>query len=123
MERGFRFLKDPLFFASSLFVKKTSGIAGLLMVMTLALMVYNIAQRRMRKNLEKQQEYIPNQIGKPVNKPTLRWVFQLFEGIDFVKIKVNGRLECLVNGMNSLHEKIIKLFGETTCLIYQISPT
>ena len=36
-EGGFRFLKDPLFFVSSLFVKKPCRIQGLLMVMTLAL--------------------------------------------------------------------------------------
>ena len=48
-EGGFRFLKDPLFFVSSLFVKKPSRIQGLLMVMTLALLVYSVAQRRVRK--------------------------------------------------------------------------
>ena len=45
-EGGFRFLKDPLFFVSSLFVKKPSRIQGLLMVMTLALLVYSVTQRR-----------------------------------------------------------------------------
>lgn len=38
-EGGFRFLKDPLFFVASLFVKKPCRIQGLLMVMTLALLV------------------------------------------------------------------------------------
>ena len=33
-EGGFRFLKDPLFFVSSLFVKKPTRIQGLLLVMT-----------------------------------------------------------------------------------------
>ncbi len=33
-EGGFRFLKDPSFFVSSLFVKKPCRIQGLLMVMT-----------------------------------------------------------------------------------------
>jgi transposase len=47
VERGFRFLKDPLFFVSSLFLKKPSRIQALLMVMTLSLLVYTIAQRRM----------------------------------------------------------------------------
>jgi transposase len=41
---GFRFLKDPLFFVSSLFLKKPSCIMGLLMDMTLALLVYSITQ-------------------------------------------------------------------------------
>ena len=39
-EGGFRFLKDPWFFVSSWFVKKPRRIQGLLMVMTLALLVY-----------------------------------------------------------------------------------
>ncbi len=93
------------------------------MVMTLSLMVYNIAQRRMRNELEKQQETIPNQIGKAIKNPTLRWVFQIFEGINFVKMKVNNEIKYIMHGINSLHEKIIRLFGETTCQIYQISPT
>jgi transposase len=49
VEGGFRFLKDPVFFVSSLFVKKPSRIQGLLMVMTLALLVYSLTQRRLRQ--------------------------------------------------------------------------
>jgi transposase len=49
VEGGFRFLKAPLFFVSSLFVKKPTRIAGLLRVMTLALLVYSVAHRRLRK--------------------------------------------------------------------------
>ena len=121
VEMGFRFLKDPLFFTSSLFLKKPSRIAGLLMVMTLSLMVYNIAQRKLRKELEKQSETIPNQIGKPIRNPTLRWIFQVFEGINFVKIKSKENVKYMVDGIKALHQKIIRLFGKTTCNIYQVS--
>jgi len=38
VERGFRFLKDPLFFAHSLFLKKPERIMALLMIMGLSLM-------------------------------------------------------------------------------------
>ena len=48
VEGGFRFLQDPLLFVSSLFVKKPARMQGLLMVMTLALLVYSVAQRRLR---------------------------------------------------------------------------
>jgi transposase len=40
-ERGFRFIKDPLFFASRVFLKSTKRIMALTMIMTLALMVYS----------------------------------------------------------------------------------
>ena len=33
VERGFRFLKDPLFFADSLFLKKPERIMALMMIM------------------------------------------------------------------------------------------
>jgi transposase len=46
---GFRFLTAPLFFVSSLLVKKPRRIEGLLMVMTLAWLVYSVAQRRLRQ--------------------------------------------------------------------------
>jgi transposase len=121
VEGGFRFLKDPLFFASSLFLKKPSRIAGLLMVMTLALMVYNVAQRRLRKAMEAQNETIPNQIGKKVRKPTLRWVFQTFEGINFVKTITGESIQCVIHGINDLHKKVIRLLGGASCEIYQLS--
>ena len=91
-EGGFRFLKDPLFFVSSLFVKKPSRIQGLLMVMTLALLVYSVAQRRLRQELARQNETIPNQINQPTNRPTLRWVFQVLEGIERVRVQVDGQV-------------------------------
>ncbi len=66
VEQGFRFLKDPIFFVSSLFVKKPSRIAGLLMVMTLSLLVYSVAERKLRKSLKERDETLPNQINKPI---------------------------------------------------------
>jgi len=123
VERGFRFLKDPLFFTSSLFLKKPSRIAGLLMVMTLALMVYNIAQRRLHNAMEAQDETIPNQIGKQVRNPSLRWVFQTFEGINFVKMMTEESVQCIIHGINDLHKKVIRLLGQTTSGIYQVSTT
>jgi transposase len=54
VEQGFRFLKNPIFFTSSFFLKKNSRIVALLMVMTLALLVYSIAQRRIRRCLKEQ---------------------------------------------------------------------
>lgn len=49
VEGGLRFLKDPLFFVSSLFVKTPARMQGLLRVMTFALLVYAVAQRRLRQ--------------------------------------------------------------------------
>ena len=121
-EGGFRFLKDPLFFVSSLFVKKPSRIQGLLMVMTLALLVYSVAQRRLRQQLARHNETVPNQINQPTRRPTLRWVFQLLEGIHRVHVTVQGQVYDLVEGLNEGQVKVLRLFGEGVCRLYQISP-
>ena len=122
VEGGFRFLKDPLFFVSSLFVKKPNRIEGLLMVMTLALLVYSVTQRRLRKQLAKHQETVPNQINQPTPSPTLRWIFQLLEGIHRVRMTVQGQLHDLIAGLNDVQSKILRLFGHEVCRLYQISP-
>ncbi len=119
-EGGFRFLKDPLFFVSSLFVKKPSRIQGLLMVMTLALLVYAAAQRRLRQELARQHETIPNQINHPTHRPTLRWVFQVLEGIERVRVQVAGQVQELITGLNAVKIKILRLFGEQICHMYQL---
>ncbi len=72
VERGFRFLKDPLFFADSLYLEKPQRIMALLMVMCLSLVVYALAERWVRSELKKQGQTIPNQVGKPTQNPTLR---------------------------------------------------
>lgn len=121
VEGGFRFLKDPLFFVSSLFVKKPTRIQGLLMVMTLALLVYSVAQRRLRQALVRQNESLPNQIKQPTQRPTLRWVFQLLEGIHRVRVIVQDQVHDLIEGLNEVQIKILRLFGQEVCQIYQIS--
>jgi transposase len=122
VERGFRFLKDPVFFVSSLFVKKPSRIQGLLTVMTLALLVYTVAQRRMRHQLARQHDTLPNQIGQPTSRPTLRWLFQLLEGINRVTLSIPGHVTIVMEGLTALRRKILQLFGQKVCQIYQISP-
>src|SRR5436309_1617409 len=119
-EGGFRLLKDPLFFVSSLFVKKPCRIQGLLLVMTLALLVYSVAQRRLRRELSRQNETIPNQLNQPTNRPTLRWVFQVLAGIERVRLMVDGQVQDLITGLSEVKIKILRLFSEQVCLVYQL---
>jgi transposase len=122
VEGGLRFLKDPLFFVSSLFVKKPNRIAGLLMVMPLAFLVYSVAQRRLRKPWAEHLETVPHHIHQPTASPTLRWVFQLLEGIHRVHMTVQGQGHDLIEGLNDVQIKILRLFGEQVCCLYQIAP-
>ena len=121
VEGGLRCLKDPLFFVSSLFVKKPNRIEGLLMVMTLALLVYSVAQRRLQAQLAKHQETVPNQINQPTTSPTWRWIFPLLEGIHRVRLTLQGQVHDLIEGLNDVQITILRLFGNEVCRLYQIS--
>ena len=83
----FSVFEDPLFFANSLYLEKPQQIMALLMVIGLSLLVYELAERWVRLELEKQEQTIPNQVGKPTQNPTLRHIFQMFEGIDVLLIE------------------------------------
>jgi transposase len=83
-ERGFRFIKDPLFFASRVFLKNTKRIMALAMIMTLALMVYSLGQRQLRQSLKLTNSHLPNQKGQPTARPTLRWILQCFQSVHLV---------------------------------------
>jgi len=83
-ERGFRFIKDPLFFADSVFLKSPERIETMAMLMGLCLLVYSIGQRELRKNLESHKTGLKNQLNKLTNHPTYRWIFQCFQGIHYV---------------------------------------
>ena len=117
VERGFGFIKDPLFHLNGIFLKKPERIDALMMVMTLCLMVYNAGQYQIRKELEVQQESIRSQVGKPTKKPTLRWIFQKVSGIH--RVHVPGQGSCLA-GLSEEKEKIIRLFGPEVCQVYKL---
>jgi transposase len=86
VERGFRFLKDPLFFTSSVFLKSPRRVAALAMVMGLCLLVYALGERMLRRVLEERGAEIRHQTGKPTDRPTLRWVFQLFQAVHLLSV-------------------------------------
>jgi transposase len=108
VERGFRFLKDPLFLASSLYLKSPKRLMALMMVMTLCLLVYAALEYRLRQALKAHGQTLPNQKGKPIQNPTLRWVFQLFVGIHLLLIQ---GVQVLVLNLNNLHRQVVGLLG------------
>ncbi len=106
-ERGFRFLKDPMFFTSSVFLKTPERVAALAMVMGLCLLVYTLAQRALRQALANAKQTIKNQLGKPTATPTMRWVFQCFQSIHLVVF--NG-VQQVVN-LTLEHQSILQFLG------------
>ncbi len=107
VERGFRFLKDPLFFAESTFLKRPERVMALGMVMALALLVYALGEWALRRRLWEAGSSLPDQKGRPTAKPTLRWVFQLFMWVRLVEL--GGRW--FVLNLAPHHETAVRLLG------------
>jgi len=118
VERGFRFIKDPMFFTNSTFLKKPQRIVSLVMVMGLSLLVYAIAQRKLRNALVEMDETVPDQLGKPTKRPTMRWIFQKFENISLLNVNDGGKTSQQVLNIKPVHEKILALMGEEYEKIY-----
>jgi transposase len=122
VERGFRFLKDPLFLASSVFVKKPERVIALSFVMVLCLLVYRLAEHLLRRQLVATEQTLPNQVNKPTNRPTMRWIFQCFEGIDLLHIRMGSHWQTQVLGLQALHQRILHLLGPAYSQFYFFSP-
>ena len=114
VERGFRFLKDPLFFADSLFLKSPARIMAMIMIMGLCLLIYALAEWHIRQQLQERDETIPDQRGQPTQTPTMRRVAQMFEGIDLLIIRCGGQIiERQVLKLTPVRLQIIRLFSPT----------
>jgi transposase len=121
VERGFSFLKDPLFLASSVFVKKPERIVALSLVMVLCLLVYRLAEHRLREQLAATGQTLPNQLKQPTDRPTMRWIFQCFAGVSLVAFEsAHGPPHRDLAGVEPLHEQVAALLGPYCEKLYKV---
>jgi transposase len=120
-EQGFAFIKGDTFEVSSIFLKKPSRIQSLMVVMTLCLMVYSFAQHHLRQALTEANDSVPDQLKNPTQKPTMSWVFRLFQGIQVWLIPSGNLVQELVVNLNAVTKRIIAYFGVTAEEIYALS--
>jgi transposase len=112
VERGFRFLKDPMFYAESLYLKLPKRIMALIMVMTLSLLVYSLAERKLRKALGAQDRTIGDQKRRPTKSPTIRWVFQKFEDVMILYVFESDRLKLIQCELTQDQITVIECLGK-----------
>lgn len=116
VERGFRFLKDPLFFTSSVFVKSPNRVGAIAMVMGLCLMVYALGERSLRGALAEANAEVRHQSGKKTQKPTLRWIFQMFQAVHV--LEVGGAKQ--ITNLNEERRSILGYLGRSCERYYLI---
>jgi transposase len=120
VERGFRFLKDPMFVASTLYLKRVERVMALLMVMTVCLLVYAALEHRIRQTLAEHGESVPHQKGKPTQRPTTRWVFELFMDVHLLTITMTatGTIHTFVSNLREELKRLLQLMGPAYLELY-----
>ncbi len=118
VERGFRFLKDPMFYAESLYLKLPKRIMALIMVMGLSLLVYSLAEKKLREVLSTKELTVKDQKKRPTSRPTIRWVFQKFEDVLMLYIFEFEKLKEIQCDLTEDQITIIKCLGKHTEKMY-----
>ena len=81
VEGAFRFLKNPEYLTSAIFLKSTKRTEALLMIVTCCLMVYAGLEHKIRDGLKTVLAFFTSMTNKPTIKPTARWVFLKYNAI------------------------------------------
>ena len=86
-------------------------------------MVYNFAQYSLRKCLDEQGAVLPNQVGKPINNPTMKWIAELMNIIAVVTIMTDDKRYRIVTNVKKVHQRIITCFCPHALEIYGLPQT
>jgi transposase len=112
VERGFRFMKDKSFHASEFFLKKEERIEALAMIMVLCLLIYSYAEWKLRRKLKEAGQSVPNQLKKPTQKPTMRWIFQLFMRVTLIIVTEDQNVVIRQIKLSETQDLVLKLLGQ-----------
>ncbi|MGB0930066.1 MAG: IS1634 family transposase, partial [Chitinophagales bacterium] len=91
------------------FVQKPERMMAILMIMTLCLLVYSALEYVTRTLLKKKNLSFENQVGKLVQNPSMKWIFECFEGIHV--LYMYDKQSAVLN-LKERHRLIINLLGE-----------
>ncbi len=111
VERGFRFLKDKSFRVAEVFLKKESRIEALSMIMVLCLFVYAIAEWYLRSKLKETGKKVNNQLKKPIQNPTMKWIFTLFMRPAEVTVCLNSHIQRFIVNLDEDVTQILEIMG------------
>ena len=113
-----------MFFVDGIYIKNESRIMTMAMIMGLALMVFSLAEQKLRSAFEVHQEEFMDRYRKPSVKPTFRRVLQTWSGIHVWYMKEEGQLieESVVN-LRPENMQVLRLMGRSYQDIYSDKKT
>jgi transposase len=86
--------------------------------MVWCLLVYRLAECRLRARLVETAQTLPDHGQKPTAHPTLRWVFPCVEGIEQLPIHTSSSSRTRVLRLQAVHCLIFSLLGPRSETMY-----
>lgn len=93
----------------------------MMMLMALCLLVYNLGQRQIRISLKTQKSTVKNQMNKPTESPTLRWIFQCFQGSYILITQGFQRILKRILNLTDEHYRILQFLPDSCQKYYLLS--
>jgi len=109
VELNFKWTKNPAAVAP-IFLNNPDRILALGFVYLVALMVYTLMERQIRKKLKEEGEVIKGNKGKTDN-PTGQVLFKNLRGISVAIFSIGNQIYKNTTNLTKMHEKIVSLFG------------
>lgn len=107
----------PEFSISEVYLKKTERIDAFLIVIVFTLMMYSIPECMIRKCIKKQGIFTLNQVRKPTQRSSLKWIFTMFARVTIVSADINDTKYWQLSHINESIEMIVGILG-TDCQKY-----
>ena len=95
---------------------------ALIMVMTLSLLMYALAERRVRAALAEADEHIWDQKDRPTQRPTIRWVFMIFEDVLLLYITGDEEIRKVPTNLREEHRTVLRCLGPMYEKMYFLRP-
>ena len=93
------------------------------MIMVLCLFVYAVAEWYLRSKLKETGMTVKNQLKKPIQNPTMKWIFTLFMRPAEVTVILDSHIQRFVVNLNQEVTQILNLMGPPFEKYYFVTPT
>src|SRR4029077_12417294 len=120
IEKGWSRLKGRPLSLTPMYLADESRMAGLVLLLSLALRVLTLLQWVVRQKLQQSGEPLrglyPGQAGRKTSSPSAELLLEAFKGISLSVVEVAGQQTALLTPLSPLQEKLLSLWDLPTDL-------
>jgi transposase len=123
VENRFNLFKNSTCIASKVYLKNENRIEALVMILCLCLLIYALAENQLRKTLVAEEKTVPNQSKKTTQNPTMKWIFQMFEGVIMSATEIDGQTSLQIANLRESLRIVLEILGKECMSKYLLQST